>query len=215
MKINGKRDAFMQAILSLSIGYLIGSLSPAALISKIKHVNLKEEGTKNLGATNTTIVLGRWAGITVMVVDILKSFFASKLAKWLFPQLLIAGMLACIGAIVGHCFPVFLHFQGGKGLAAFGGMVLAYKPWFFAAIVIPGVILMILLNTGVAVPMLASVMFPIMTYLYSRSIPETLCAAAASLIIVIMHWSNLKKAKANEDFLKVSDFFKNILFKKK
>ena len=63
----------MQAILSLGLGYFIGSISPAALLAKLKHVNLKEEGTKNLGATNTTIVLGRAAGIFVMIFDILKS----------------------------------------------------------------------------------------------------------------------------------------------
>lgn len=205
----------MQAILSLGLGYFIGSVSPAALISKLKHVNLKEEGTKNLGATNTAIVLGRAAGIFVMVFDILKSYLSAKLAKVLFPQLAIAGMLACIGVIIGHCFPIFLHFQGGKGLAAFGGMVLAYKPWFFVAIVIPAVILMLIVDTGVAVPMLASVMFPVMTYFYSHSIADTLCAAAASLFIVIMHWSNLQKARADKDVIKVNTFLDKILFKKK
>lgn len=205
----------MQAILSLGLGYFIGSISPAALISKLKHVNLKEEGTKNLGATNTAIVLGRSAGIFVMVFDILKSYLSAKLAKVLFPQLAIAGMLACIGVIIGHCFPIFLHFQGGKGLAAFGGMVLAYKPWFFAAIVIPGVILMLIVDTGVVVPMLASVMFPVMTYLYSHSIADTVCAAAASVFIVIMHWSNLQKARADKDIIKVNTFLDKILFKKK
>ena len=205
----------MSTILSLGMGYLIGCISPAAWISKKKHINLKEEGTKNLGATNTAIVMGRAAGIFVMVFDIAKSFLSAKIAKLLFPQLAIAGMLACIGAILGHCFPIFMHFQGGKGLAAFGGMVLAYKPWFFAAIVIPGVILMTLLNTGVAVPMLASIMFPVMTYAYSHSIADTVCAAIASLIIVIMHWNNLKRARANNDVIKVNTFFNKILFKKK
>lgn len=205
----------MEAIISLCLGYFIGCISPAAWISKMKHVNLKEKGTKNLGATNTAIVLGRAAGIFVMVFDIAKSFLSAKIAKMLFPQLAIAGMLACIGAIIGHCFPIFLHFQGGKGLAAFGGMVLAYKPWFFAAIVIPGVILMMLLDTGVAVPMLASVMFPVMTYAYSRSIADTVCAAIASVIIVIMHWNNLKLARADKDVIKVNAFFDKILFKKK
>lgn len=205
----------MEAIISLALGYLIGCISPAAWISKKKHINLKEEGTKNLGATNTAIVMGRAAGIFVMVFDIAKSFLSAKIAKLLFPQLAIAGMLACIGALLGHCFPIFMHFQGGKGLAAFGGMVLAYKPWFFAAIVIPGVILMTLLNTGVAVPMLASIMFPVMTYAYSHSIADTVCAAIASLIIVIMHWNNLKRARANNDVIKVNTFFNKILFKKK
>ena len=205
----------MEAIFSIGIGYLIGSISPAAVLAKIKHVNLKEEGTKNLGATNTALVLGRAFGIFVMLFDIMKSFCASRLARWLFPQLAIAGMLAGIGAIIGHCFPVLLHFQGGKGLAAFGGMVLSYKPWFFLAIVVPGVVLMTLLNTGVAVPMLASVMFPVMVWLYGRSIPETLCALVASVIIVIMHWGNLKKAIANKDVISTRNFYKDILFKKK
>lgn len=205
----------MEAIFSLGLGYLIGSVSPAALLGKLKNVNLKEEGTKNLGATNTALVLGRASGIFVMIFDIFKSFLASKFARFLFPQLAIAGMIACIGAIIGHCFPLFLHFQGGKGLAAFGGMVLAYKPWFFAAIVIPGVILMTILNTGVAVPMLASIMFPTMVFFCRHSIPETLCAVIASIIIVIMHWSNLKKAIANKDVISTRNFFKHILFKKK
>ena len=205
----------MNAILSLGLGYLIGCISPAALLSKLKHVNLKEEGTKNLGATNTALVLGRASGIFVMIFDILKSFCAAKLAKVLFPQLAVAGMIASIGTILGHCFPVFLHFQGGKGLAAFGGMVLSYNPWFFVIIVILGVILMTVLNTGVAVPMLASVMFPIMVFIQGRSIPETALAILASIFIVIMHWGNLKKAVSNKDVIKVNAFYKNILFKKK
>ena len=210
-----RENLFMEAIFSLGIGYLIGSLSPAAVLAKIKHVNLKEEGTKNLGATNTALVLGRAFGIFVMLFDIMKSFCASRLARWLFPQLAIAGMLAGNGAIIGHCFPLFLHFHGGKGLAAFGGMVLSYKPWFFLAIVVPGVVLMTVLNTGVAVPMLASVMFPVMVWLYGRSIPDTICAVIASAIIVVMHWSNLKKAIANKDVISTRNFYKNILFKRK
>lgn len=205
----------MQAILSLGLGYLIGSVSPAAFVGKLKNVNLKKEGTKNLGATNTMLVMGRAAGIFVMIFDIFKSYLSSKIARILFPQLAVASMLACIGAIIGHCFPVFLHFEGGKGLAAFGGMVLAYKPWFFVAIVIPAVILMVIVNTGVAVPMLASVMFPVMTYMYSRSVADTACAAIASVFIVIMHWENLQKAVTNKDFIKVNTFFDRILFKKK
>jgi glycerol-3-phosphate acyltransferase PlsY len=150
-----------------------------------------------------------------MVFDILKSFIASKLARWLFPHLVVAGMLACIGVILGHCFPVFLHFQGGKGLAAFGGMVLAYNPWFFLIIVIPGVILMTVLNTGVVVPMLASLMFPILVYLQSGSLTDTALAILAGGIIVVMHWSNLKKALNNKDVISTRNFYRDILFKKK
>lgn len=204
----------MSAILSLGMGYLIGCISPSAWISKKKHVDLKKEGTKNLGATNTALVLGKAAGIFVMIFDIAKSFFSFKLAKYLFPQLAIAGILACIGAIVGHCFPVFMNFQGGKGLAAFGGLILAYKPWMFTAIVIPGVILMAILNTGVVVPILASVMFPILVYLDHGNWDEVLTVVIACTIIVIMHWENLKRAWARKDVVNFREFFAKVFDKK-
>lgn len=200
----------MQAILSLGLGYLIGSVSPAAWVGKRHNVNLKEEGTGNLGATNTALVLGKAAGIFVMVFDMAKSFFSYKLAKYLFPQLVIAGLLACIGVIVGHCFPVFLHFQGGKGLAAFGGMILAYNMKVFLTILIPGLVLMAILDTGVAMPMLASLMFPILVYRRSASTALALTAATASVIIIVMHKDNLKRALEGKDVVGVRDFFRKV-----
>ena len=205
----------MRALLSIGLGYLVGCISPAAWLGKRKNVNLKEEGTKNLGATNTTLVLGRKAGVIVLLFDILKSFFAAKAARLLFPQLAVAGMLAGIGAILGHCFPVFLQFQGGKGLAAFGGMILYYNPWFFVIIVTSGILLMSLLNTGVAAPMLGCVLFPILVWLKSGSLPDTLLAVTASVFIFAMHWTNLVKALTRNDVISTRNFYKDILFRKK
>lgn len=200
----------MKAILSLGLGYLIGCISPAAWIARKKQVNLKKEGTGNLGATNTALVLGKKAGIFVMLFDIFKSFFSYRLAKILFPQLMVAGILACIGAILGHCFPVFMHFQGGKGLAAFGGLILAYNPWHFLLIVTLGVILMELLNTGVAAPMMGCFLFPVLVYLHGHNLSETLCVIAASGIIFLTHWSNLQRARADEDIVKTDEFIEKV-----
>lgn len=200
----------MQAILSFGLGYLIGCISPAAWISKRHNVNLKEEGTGNLGATNTALVLGKAAGIFVMVFDMAKSFFSYKLARLLFPQLAIAGLLACIGVILGHCFPIFMHFQGGKGLAAFGGMIMAYNLKVFFTILIPGLILMAILDTGVAMPVLASIMFPIIVYRRSASISLCLTAVLASVIILFVHRDNLKRALKGNDVVGVRDFFRKV-----
>lgn len=204
----------MEAVFSLGIGYFIGCISPSAWLGKRKHVDLKQEGTKNLGATNTMMVLGRAAGIFVMVFDILKSFLASKLAKVLFPQLAVAGMIAGIGAIVGHCYPVTMHFRGGKGLAAFGGMILSYRLWFFPAVVAPGLVLMGIFNTGAAMPFLASIMFPLLVAVVGGSRLEILLAVTAGLIILFMHRDNLKRAREKNDVIQFSAFLKNILFKK-
>ena len=115
----------MKAILALGMGYCVGCVSPAAFVSKKKNVDLKAEGTKNLGATNTALVLGRYAGYFVLFFDVLKSFVSYKLARILFPHLRLAGLIAGIGVILGHCFPATMNFQGGKGLASFGGLVLS------------------------------------------------------------------------------------------
>lgn len=204
----------MSAILSLGMGYLIGCISPSAWISKKKNVDLTKEGTKNLGATNTALVLGKAAGIFVMVFDMGKSIFSYKLARYLFPQLAIAGILACIGAIIGHCFPVFMNFQGGKGLAAFGGTVLAYNPLFFLALLIFGLILMIICNYSVVMPMSAAILFPILVYLQSGSAGEALMAGASSLLIIVMHFSNIKKARNHTD-IPIRDFIVHKLFRSK
>ena len=98
----------MQTIISLALGYFIGCISPAAFVSKKKNVDLKQEGTKNLGATNTALVLGKKAGYFVLFFDMLKSIFSYKLARILFPHLAVAGIIASIGVILGHCFPVFM-----------------------------------------------------------------------------------------------------------
>ena len=203
----------MEVFLSLILGYAMGCLSPAAWVGKKNNINLKEEGTGNLGATNTTMVLGRKAGAFVLVFDVAKSFIAARLARWLFPQLAVSGMLASIGVILGHCFPITMHFSGGKGLAAFGGMMLAYNPVVFVIVVLSGIGIMVLLDIGVAAPLLGTVMFPVLAYLFSRDIPTTACAVIASVIILCTHLDNVHKTREHSD-MKVKNYFRDILFKK-
>lgn len=189
----------MEIIICLLIGYLLGTLNPAALFSKLKKVNLREAGTKNLGASNALLVLGRGYGVIVMVFDIFKAFFAAKIAKWLFPQLAIAALLAGLGAVIGHIFPFYLHFQGGKGLAAFGGMVCAYNPWLLLFYLTGGVVLMILANRSVFLPMFAAVTFPIVVLVQTGDLGQFLVCAAAAALIVIKHWGNIGKVERGEE----------------
>lgn len=190
---------FLEILICLVIGYLLGSLSPSALLSRVKKVNFREKGTGNLGASNTMIILGKGYGAFVMLFDILKAYFASKLAKLLFPQLALAGLIAGFAAVVGHVFPFYLRFQGGKGLAAFGGMVLAYKPWLFLGLLTFGLILMAIVNYSYVMPMSAAVLFALYVALTSGDVWATLLAIAASLLVIVKHWSNIGKAKRGEE----------------
>ena len=203
----------MEISISLLMGYLLGAFHPAAILAKKKQVDLKKAGTKNLGASNALIVMGRKAGILVMVVDIFKAFLASRLARLLFPKVALAGMIAGLGAVLGHIFPFQLHFQGGKGLAAFGGMVCAYNPWLLVFYLTVGVALMLAVNRSVFLPMFGAVTFPLIVALQTKDLGMTLIAGAASLVVAAKHFSNIGKVKRGEE-APVRDVFKKKIFKK-
>lgn len=208
-----KERIHMDAILCLGMGYLIGCLSPAALLSWLKNVDLKKEGTGNLGATNTLLVLGKASGVLVMLLDIAKAFLSVKIARLLFPQLLVAGLLAGLGTMLGHDFPFFLKFQGGKGLAAFGGLVLAHDPVIFLILLTLGLAAMLVVNYGVALPLSAGILFPILAYLRSGS-PEILLASAlCSALLLVMHIGNVKKVRAGRD-IPIRTYLREQLHKK-
>jgi len=204
----------MGSALCLGMGYLLGCISPAMWLSKRKNVDLGQVGTKNLGATNTALILGKKAGIFVALFDILKAWFAFRLARRLFPLLKISGFLASIGAILGHCFPVFMNFHGGKGLASFGGLILACDPRSFLIIVLSGIVVIFIFNTGVAAPMLGCILFPVLTLLWRGDFAEFTMALIASAIIAATHWSNLRLARNKQDVVTTSEFFDQVFHKK-
>ena len=84
----------MKYAVCMALGYLLGTISPAAFFSKIKRIDLREHGSGNMGGTNTFLVIGKRHGVFVMLFDIAKAFAASRLAKRLVPELAQAGLLA-------------------------------------------------------------------------------------------------------------------------
>ena len=204
----------MKVVLCILIGYVIGALNPAALISKMKHKSLRDKGTGNLGATNTMLVFGKKFGIPVMLFDIFKGFLVVKLTAWIVPEIQWLSMATGLAAVIGHCFPFYMKFKGGKGLAAFAGMVLAYEVRLFAFLLITGILLMILVNYSFILPYYAAVVFPIFVAVTSRSLPHVLLGSGAAILIMIMHFGNILKAKRGQDN-KIRPFIKNKLMPKR
>lgn len=117
------------------IGYLFGSIQTAYFLGKIKGIDIREHGSGNAGTTNTLRVLGTKAGIVVFCGDMLKSILAVLLVKCLFgvkyPE--IAPLLVIytgLGCVLGHNFPFYLKFRGGKGIATTGGLMIAFN-WMY------------------------------------------------------------------------------------
>lgn len=189
----------MKTIVCLLMGYLLGSANPAALISRVKKEDLRKKGTGNLGASNTMLIFGKKLGALVMIFDIAKAWCASKLAQLLFPQLHLAGLTAGLGAVLGHVFPFYMKFRGGKGLAAFGGMVLAYDPRMFCVLLLFGLILMITVNYSAVMPISAGILFPALTLLKTHDLGAFLIAVLAGVLVIVKHAGNLIKGRNGED----------------
>lgn len=114
----------MYRLIALIIGYLLGGVQTAILYSSLKGMDIRQHGSGNAGATNTLRVLGKKAALIVFIGDVIKAAVAVLIAKWLFAEhATIAALYAGIGAILGHSYPVFFKFKGGKGIAVTVGAI--------------------------------------------------------------------------------------------
>lgn len=124
----------MKYVLVIICAYLLGSSSMSFYIAKLKGVDIQKKGSKNLGASNAMIVLGWKYGILVGIHDIAKSAIAVLLAVSLFPNLPYIGAVAGVASVLGHIFPFYLKFKGGKGFASYLGMTFALN-WKLALVI--------------------------------------------------------------------------------
>ncbi len=115
----------MGYVLTAALAYLIGTSNMALYLSRLQKVDLRAGGSGNLGASNTVQLMGWRAGVLVGVHDMGKAVLAVLLAQWLFPGLPYAGAVAGVCSVLGHIFPFYMNFRGGKGFASYFGMTLA------------------------------------------------------------------------------------------
>ncbi len=184
----------MYAFLCIAGGYLLGSLSPTALIAHFKGVDVRQRGTGNLGATNAMLNFGKAAGAAVMFFDIAKAYFACVLANYLFPSVMLPGLLAGGAAVVGHIFPFYLRFRGGKGFASFGGLVLAFDPELFVFLLGLGMALMLITNISISLQLSTLILFPVLSAIRTGSLWAALICSGVSALILLQHRSNISDA---------------------
>lgn len=120
----------MERILSLMIGYAFGLIQTGVLYGRMRGIDIRKHGSGNSGATNTQRVLGTKAGIIVLAGDLLKCFIPCLIARYMFGsadpgQALLYVLYAGTGSILGHDFPFYSGFKGGKGIASSTGLILA------------------------------------------------------------------------------------------
>ena len=183
----------------MAIGYALGMIHPSFVISQIKKANLKQKGTKNYGASNTFLVIGKWWGVVVAIFDIAKGAMATLIAGWIFPGITFLPYLGGAMAVVGHIFPFYLHFDGGKGFAAYIGMALAIN-WQFALIVaVIMIALTLIIDYMVTSTMTMIFTFPIFVAVYYHEWIGFAIVLCTSLLIFYKHIPNFHKIKTGEE----------------
>jgi acyl phosphate:glycerol-3-phosphate acyltransferase len=198
----------MKELLLIITAYLIGSIPTALIISKsIFDIDIREYGSGNMGATNTFRVLGAKYGTIVMVGDMLKGIFAvalyNLLPYYLTNELDRTNLMIGLGmaAVVGHIYPVWAQFRGGKGVATLFGMLLAIQP--VVAVSCVGVFLLVLFLTRYVSlsSILAGVALPIcVLWIYNeKEVFYRVFAVAVAALIVLTHQKNIGRLlKGNE-----------------
>lgn len=186
------------------LAYLLGSIPTSVWVGKIfYHIDIREKGSGNAGATNTIRVLGVKAGIPVIIVDVAKGFFAVYLmrffipASWSVSHLIYAQIIAGFAAVLGHVYPIFAGFRGGKGVATLLGMAIAIYP---NVIWVPVVVFVIILfSTGYVSlgSILAGLSFPIADIIiYHDYHPgKVTLAVVAALFLIYTHRKNIRRLR--------------------
>ncbi len=180
----------LNAAACILIGYLLGNLSPAFLFGLSKGYDIREEGSGNVGATNAFILVGRHAFFITAILDILKAFAAWKLCQALFPALPAAGPIAASSCIIGHMYPVFLSFRGGKGLASLGGAILAWKWEWFLLLLAAAILLAFVTRYVCLVAPTMSLVFPLCYYWRTGLLACALILLVPAIPIFLKHREN-------------------------
>jgi glycerol-3-phosphate acyltransferase PlsY len=190
----------MNELLLIIAAYCIGSIPTAVWISKyFFNIDIRDYGSGNAGATNTFRVLGKKWGIVVMIADMLKAIVAVKLA-YLLPEafendvyLINLQLGLGLAAVLGHIFPLWAEFRGGKGVASLFGMVLGIQP--NVALCCVGVFILVLfLTRWVSLSsILASIAFPVFILVIFNE-PEHLYrvfAIVVAMLVLVTHQKNI------------------------
>ncbi len=221
-------EHFLILISGYIIAYLLGSISTAVWIGKWFYgVDVRNEGSKNAGATNTFRVLGGKAGLAVLLLDVAKAWGAVQIGECLAEGILegntftVYQITVGLVAVLGHIFPIFTRFKGGKGVASLVGVIIAVFPYVFLIVIFILFITILLTTHYVSLAsIITALMFPVLVWILRHenftwllfkddiTISLQVFAILIAVFIPITHHKNIRRLLKHEET-------KTYLFKKK
>jgi glycerol-3-phosphate acyltransferase PlsY len=198
-------------LISMLIGYLFGCIQSAYLIGKlVGKLDIRNQGSGNAGASNITSTLGVKYGVIVGLVDILKGMFAVLVVKWLYPDLPTLAFLSGLMAVIGHIFPFYMRFRGGKGVAALVGMMLGVD-WVLGMIFILLVAVPALITDYIVAGSFTTfVALPIVAYVQGHPFWILVICLVLTVLCFYLHRANIRRIRAGEELKIRATVFKKI-----
>lgn len=195
---------FLSYALIAVAAYLLGSIPTGFLVARAKGIDIRKVGSGNIGATNALRVLGKPAGILVLVVDALKGWVAVRVVAMLIVEQflsadgpggnrVLAAILASVFAVLGHNYPCWLGFKGGKGIATSAGVLTALVPWALLIILSVWIILFAATRFVSIGSLAASATLPFATWLTTRDWTLTAVTGAMGALAIYKHKGNIQR----------------------
>lgn len=186
---------FVKVLFVIAMCYLVGSFNISYFISKMHGYDIREHGSGNAGASNVVIMMGKKMGAIVAIIDILKAYIVVSLTMALFNNDTVMGALAATSVILGHIFPFYMGFRGGKGLATLGGSILALDPKLFVILLLIAIVIAVVTNYICFVPVSISFAYACIYGYMRKSLTSFIILMVAAVIIFYRHIENFERIK--------------------
>ena len=191
----------MKYLITALIGYLLGTINVAYILGRIKGIDIRETGSHNAGASNAKLNFGWTAGVMVALIDFGKAALAIFICSYLFPDDEFIRHFAGFMAIIGHIYPFYMQFRGGKGFACYIGMLLALD-WKYALVILAlDLIIGIVTNYIVAATFFTVIITPIYYIYRQKPVEIIILSIILAIIIIYKHRINIIRYINHEEKL--------------
>lgn len=194
-------------LLGLLAAYLVGSIPSAVWVGRtFYNIDIREYGSGNAGATNAFRVLGKKPGIVVLIMDVLKGFLAVKLAYFMgdydsqSPEFIDFELALAVCGLMGHIFPVFVGFRGGKGVATMLGILMGIHPQAAVICAISFIVTLYISGYVSLSSMVSGIVFPVVIMVfYSTNSSINIFSLAVAILILVTHQRNIERIIRREE----------------
>ncbi|MDZ4742042.1 MAG: glycerol-3-phosphate 1-O-acyltransferase PlsY [Verrucomicrobiota bacterium] len=193
-------EPMINVLITALISFLVGSIPTGFLVAKLKGIDIRSQGSGNIGATNAFRVLGKVWGSFVLTFDILKGMLPVLLVAFLFkdqPNIITLKLVAAVCTVLGHNYTPWLGFKGGKGIATSAGALIGLMPVVSVMVIVVFIVVFKISRYVSLGSIIAAAALPLVTALFYWGMPEflpfTIFASVLGILAIVRHKSNIRR----------------------